>query len=65
MVPTLAPCSANAIALAAPMPFGFPAPVTMATFPFKDCEAIVSGWIAGDKSSGVGAERFVLCEFPI
>lgn len=42
-LPTLAPCSANAIALAAPMPFGFPAPVTMATFPFKDCEAIVSG----------------------
>src|SRR3972149_9181440 len=32
---TLAPCSASLRALARPLPFGRPAPVTIATFPFK------------------------------
>jgi hypothetical protein len=32
---TFAPCSASAIALAAPMPVNFEAPVTIATWPAR------------------------------
>lgn len=38
---TFAPCSAKISAMAAPMPLGFPEPVTMAVLPFSVWVVIV------------------------
>ncbi len=39
---TLAPCSARAIAVAAPMPFNLPEPVTIAVLPFSVLAAMLA-----------------------